>query len=277
MNRTQPTKSAKANQQQQPKRTLVTTKHTKRTAIVRTKLQHQSARKFAAKPATGEVNQLEAVEPADEPDADAFQQKKTFTQGKYGAVTTKSYIKQDNPNSFHVPIFSARPLKVNINNIFDPRVDYKMDSGNFTLKFEVDHDGQNIAADMDEKAHWMDTHITNEWLDTMMTRYCPHVSKKAKQMKPSDARQAKGRKLWKQTKEKRLAANIRAAIDNTPRFTQMSDALAEAKQLYGTYIPDDAAISKYESSGKGLEAKLKAKGKDVNYKNKLLRQFQDGV
>jgi hypothetical protein len=277
MNRSQQAKPVKVKQQQrqQPKRSL-TTKKTKKVS----QLQQKSLRKFATEaappPPAGAFN-AEAVDFNEQPDADAFQQEKAFSQEKYGEIATKSYIKQDNPNSFHAPIYSARPLKVNINNIFDPRVDYKMDSANFTLKFEIGHDGQNILADMNEKSEWMDTHITNDWLDTMMTRYCPHVSKKAKQIKPSNARQGKLRKLWKQTKEKRLASNIRAAIDNTPRFAELSDALAEAKQLYGTYLPEDKAIIDYEKSGKGVEARLRAKGKDVNYKNKLLRQFQESV
>jgi hypothetical protein len=187
------------------------------------------------------------------------------------------FVKQDNAFSFHPPVFAARPLKVHIANIFDPRADYQGGTRDLQLRLEIGHDGANIGADMDEKAEWMDTHVTNDWLDTCMTRYCVNVSKKAKQQKPSNARQAKARKLHKQTNEKRLASSIRAAIDNTPRFTGFANQLATNKQSYGTYAPTEDDLEFYQASGLAREDFLSKAGKDPQARHKLLRSMRESI
>ena len=258
----------------------------KRKAVKKTPTQLQplalQRRKFSQQP-NSSPQTPDAVDFLEEPQDDAFGQGKgdgEFKEYKQqfdedAPKVSNFMVKQDNPSSFHGPIYTAAPLKVNINNIFDPRADYKMDSGYYTMRFEVDHYGQNINEDLIEKSDWHDKHITNEWFDTMITRYCPHLSKKAKQMKPSNEMQSRKRKLHKQSNEKRLAKSIRDAIDNTPRFSVFSNSLAENKQIYGTYLPSEKDFREYKTSGKEMAAKLAVRGKEVDYKQSLLRRFRE--
>eukprot|EP00461_Guttulinopsis_vulgaris_P004574 UN04576 len=121
-----------------------------------------------------------------------------------GAKISTKNVKQDNAHSYHPPIFQARPLKANISNLFDNRADYTRDVHGFCFRLEVDPDGQNIDQDIDEKTTWIDKHMFNDWHDIMMDRFCPSVSKKAKQHKPSNFRQSRARKLLKQSRRKSL-------------------------------------------------------------------------
>ena len=166
-------------------------------------------------------------------------------------------IKVDNPSSFHPPVFQARPIKVNISNLFDSRAEFKRESCNLDLKLEVNHDGQNINQDVDEKTEWLDKHVMNEWYDIMIDRFCPAISKKPKQIKPSDWRQSRARKMHKQSKEKVLAASIRDSIDNTPRYQGFQQLLAENKKLFGTYNPTERQIAKSGINPDELSTHLK--------------------
>lgn len=185
------------------------------------------------------------------------------------------FIKEENARSFHPPMFAARPLKVNIANIFDPRSDYQGACHDFEIRFEIDHLGNNVDEDLDEKASWVDSHITNDWLDTCMDRYCVPFSKRAKQQKPSNSRQAKARKMHKQTGEKALANSIRLAIDNTPRFTGFANQLAENKQTYGVYDPTPIELEIYQASGLARDDFLRHAGKDFKSRRNYLNQFRE--
>lgn len=180
---------------------------------------------------------------------------KKTKQHKRGVVTTAirnfaafsdalPNVKTDNPSSYHPPIYQARPIKVNVSNLFDSRADFKRESCNLDIKLEVGHDGLNIAQDVDEKTEWLDKHVMNEWYDIMIDRFCPAISKKSKEIKPSNWRQSRARKMHKQSKEKTLAASIRDSIDNTPRYQGFQQLLAENRKLFGTYNPTDREIAK---------------------------------
>lgn len=166
-----------------------------------------------------------------------------------GAMLKSVRFKSDNAHSHH-PITKFAPgLKVNVSNMFDARRDFKRDTGIFMMRYEIDEYGNNVQDDLMDKSAWIDKHLLGEYYQTMLDRYCSSESKKAKQIKPSDRRQALARKHKKILNEQRLVMNIRRAIDNTPEYTGFQKHLAHNKKIYGEYNPSHRTRTMVDRKG----------------------------